>query len=278
MAEIDALTASHVLTALEHDYYGVRIHALRMAEPFLTDNEAIRARVFLMVDTLDPDPSVRLQVALTLGTLQNEASADRLASLLHQHGSDRWMESAILSSANGENGSWLATRKNIPSLGTAMAGKRDSEAVMHQLLRLNHLEPESSIPFLRGLVAGASQSNSPWPEPANGWESTATQIAIMMTDRNAELRKLATEFAAKLPFDSTPFIDKFLNSAKEQALNENSQLVQRVSAIEMLSLAPFEVLAPVVTKLLDPKQSPISPAGRHRRSRKIWKTRALDQS
>ncbi|MDB4805929.1 c-type cytochrome, partial [Akkermansiaceae bacterium] len=222
---------------------------------FLKD-KAVSSHVFSMVDTLDPDPSVRLQIALTLGALQTEASATRLASLSHQHGSDRWMESAILSSANGKNGSWLSQWKGTPLLGTTMAGRRDSNAVMNQLLHLNHVSPETGIPFLQGLIAGASQGDTPWPEPTNGWDTIATQLAVMMTSRNAEVRKLASGFAARLPIDSSKYIGKFLNSAKKQALDEQTPLNQRVSAIEMLSIAPYETLAPVAIKLLDPKQPP----------------------
>jgi len=254
LAEIDTLTPSHGLKALEHDHHGVRVHALRVSERFLSENEAIRSRVFAMVD--DPDPSVRLQLALTLGALQTEESADRLASLLHQYGKDRWMEAAILSSINGENGSWLALRKNIPALGTTMAGRRDSQAVMHQLLRLNHLDPESRVPFLRGLVAGASQGDAPWPEPTNGWDGIAAQLAAMITSSNAELRKLAYELSAKLPFDFSGHLEKLLSSAKKQALNEDSRPALRLPAIERLSLAPFEIFEPVATQLLNPNQAP----------------------
>jgi putative heme-binding domain-containing protein len=227
-----------------------------MAEPLLKKDKAVSAHVFSMVDTLDPDPSVRLQIALTLGALQTEASAIRLASLTQQHGSDRWMESAILSSANGQNGSWLSQWKEAPALGTTMAGRRDSNALMNQLLHLNRLDPETSIPFLKGLIAGASQGDTTWPEPTNGWEIIANQLAVMMTSRNAEVRKLSSGFAAKLPIDSSRYIGKFLNSATKQALDSKTPLNQRVSAIEMLSIAPYETLAPVAIKLLDPKQPP----------------------
>ena len=256
LAHIGALKSSHVLTGLRHKHFGVRIHALRMAEPLLEKDKKVRTHVFSMVDTLDPDPSVRLQIALTLGTLQNEASATRLASLAHRHGSDRWMESAILSSANGQNGSWLSRWKGTLALGTTMAGRRDSNAVMNQLLHLNHLNPETGIPFLQGLITGASQGDRPWPEPTNGWEKIANQLAMMMTSTNAEVRKLASGFAARLPIDSSTYVSKFLNSAKKQALDSQTPLNQRVSAIEMLSIAPYKTLAPIAIKLLDPKQPP----------------------
>ena len=102
------------------------------------------------------------------------------------------MESAILSSANGQNGSWLSKWKEAPALGTTMAGRRDSNALMNQLLHLNRLDPETSIPFLKGLIAGASQGDTTWPEPTNGWEIIANQLAVMMTSRNAEVRKLSS--------------------------------------------------------------------------------------
>ena len=69
-------------------------------------------------------------------------------------------------------------------------------------------------------------------------------------------RKLASGFAARLPIDSSRHVRKFLNSAKKQALDEQTQLKQRVSAMEMLSIAPYETLAPIAIKLLDPKQPP----------------------
>ena len=56
LASIGALKSSHVLTALRHKHFGVRIHALRIAEPLLKKDKAISAHVFSMVDTLDPRP------------------------------------------------------------------------------------------------------------------------------------------------------------------------------------------------------------------------------
>ncbi len=86
--------------------------------------------------TRDADPSVRLQLAMTLGETDNAKAVDALLALAHQHGSQRWMTAAILSSSNDHAGKLLhgllqekEVSKNAPtllqSLAATVAGRRD---------------------------------------------------------------------------------------------------------------------------------------------------------
>ena len=79
--------------ALEHEHYGVRVHGLRLAERWLETHENLLAQVCAMAD--DDDPSVRLQLAMSLGESSSDRAVDALLALAAAHGSERWMATAI---------------------------------------------------------------------------------------------------------------------------------------------------------------------------------------
>lgn len=79
-------------------------HAIRLAESFTTDQQ--------MIDSLTPlvsHPSidVRYQLAFTLGEFEIQQRAELLAQLLSQNPSDRWIQTAVSSSAGDYPGKLL---------------------------------------------------------------------------------------------------------------------------------------------------------------------------
>ncbi|MCH8244698.1 HEAT repeat domain-containing protein [Patescibacteria group bacterium] len=111
---LDALAAEDLLHALDDSSYGVRLHALRLADPLLDSDEPLLRKVLAM--TGDGDASVRLQLAMTLGETGDRRASEALLKLATQHGRQRWMAAAILSSAK-ENAHALLDANPLMLLG-----------------------------------------------------------------------------------------------------------------------------------------------------------------
>jgi hypothetical protein len=79
LKSLKSLKSSDVVVALNHEDYGVRVHGLRLAEPWLDSDEALRSQLIKM--SQDPDPRVRLQLAMTLGESKDTWSVEPLRDL-----------------------------------------------------------------------------------------------------------------------------------------------------------------------------------------------------
>lgn len=96
LAGLDALTDATLFAALRDSHAGVRANAVKLSRKHRVD-EAL-PKLLPLVD--DESPQVRCEMAYVLGEISNRAAAaTALAKLARRDGGDRWMRSAILSSA-----------------------------------------------------------------------------------------------------------------------------------------------------------------------------------
>ena len=160
---------SHMSSQINQDYR-VRIHAIRLAENFFTESTT-QSTVVAAIH--DPDPSVRLQAALSLaklnwGSKPVEAHSHPLHRLAERHGDDRWMDHAILSSAKEISGklawdilTWNSgpTANSLPllkPLSATAAGEQDEKSVSLILQTVPTSTEKAQIECLTGLVEGLS--------------------------------------------------------------------------------------------------------------------------
>jgi putative membrane-bound dehydrogenase-like protein len=90
-----------VRQALKDSHPGLRRHAVRLAEKFLTENPGLGDTVAKL--TADADAQVRLQVAYSLGAWRDAKAGPALTALALKHGDDPHLVAAVLSSVNKEN-------------------------------------------------------------------------------------------------------------------------------------------------------------------------------
>src|SRR5262249_17144731 len=104
---MNALKPKTVQEALKDEHPGVRRHALRLSEQFMSrerkrpDEEALTKAVANF--PAEPDGQVRLQLAFTLGECPDPQAPQALAKLAVAAGDDPFIRSAIMSSINGKN-------------------------------------------------------------------------------------------------------------------------------------------------------------------------------
>jgi putative membrane-bound dehydrogenase-like protein len=260
---IGALEPKHLRVPLAHTSYGVRLHALRLASRWLESDKALRAQVLSMVD--DPDPSVRLQVAMALGDSTDQTAADRLLTLVKDHGGERWMDAAILSSVNNANGGRLLTAllseaavspgvlAMLTPLASTVASRRESNHLRDALERTAPLGHAIQRAVLTGIVEGLSRGTKPLANPDGGW----TPVVLLLKSENPEIRRLATQLGSQVPLGNGAQLSQVYAAAATTALSDTLDLETRQQAIQLLAIAPYEILSPIAASLLHPKQSPM---------------------
>ncbi len=144
---IGQLKDSQLLAALSDKSAGVRRHAVRLCESRLAENPAL-AKAALKL-TADPDPTVRCQLALTLGNWRDSRAGAALGAILARDMDDPWIRAAVLSSASTQPAEIFqvaskADNKNSAGRGlalgqliaTATAGPKDSlESLLPALIQ-----------------------------------------------------------------------------------------------------------------------------------------------
>ena len=171
-----------VARSLEHADAGVRRQALRFAERWLDAapedaafaEEAraaigrIRELAYLSPEGLvtDPEPMVRLQLALSLGESNDPQALRTLARLARDHGGEPWMSLAILTAVPGRGAAILAELLATPEemsaaslllepLCQAIASRRDAEELSAAISRIGSASDDATrTSCLRGLRAG----------------------------------------------------------------------------------------------------------------------------
>ncbi|MFP6668928.1 MAG: PVC-type heme-binding CxxCH protein, partial [Pirellulales bacterium] len=143
------LRVSDVVRALKHKHHRVRIHALRLAERWLDENNALLKQVVSMTE--DDGPGVRLQLAMSLGESNDVRVIEALLTLTREHGSEHWMAAAILSSSSNHAGTLLlgllrqavltaGARTLLQPLAATVAGRRDGSAMSRTLATVPGLD------------------------------------------------------------------------------------------------------------------------------------------
>ncbi len=130
------LRAEDLERALADAHAGIREHALRLSEPFLEKDPALRSRAIALAT--DPEPRVRFQAAFTLGQIKEMEAAEGLVKILRQDIEDRWIRGAVLSSGLHHAGPMLG------SLGPDLGRGRWLEALGGLVRTVEHSQGAST--------------------------------------------------------------------------------------------------------------------------------------
>ena len=262
LRSLKSLESPDVLVALAHEDHGVRVHGLRLAGPWLDSDQALRSQLTRM--SQDRDPRVRLQLAMTLGESKDTWSVAPLRDLAERHGGDRWMATAILSSANNRNGGRLllgllgsielgpGARALLEPLAKTVGGRRDGEQMAAALRLVSSLDIDLQKACLAGFAGSVSRGGAPVPESLDGWAA----LTRFLNSSDAQVRELAAKLSAELPVAEGDRLAAMFAEAAETALESGSELAKRSQALQILASAPFEALSPVASRLLDSRQPP----------------------
>jgi putative heme-binding domain-containing protein len=231
-----------VQEALKSRHPEDRVHALAVAAIGIDKLPEVKQ---LLPQLWDPDPKVRHQLALTLGSVAVEGRVAALAKIAAADVSDPWTQTAVLAGVPNDSAALLDqclqqpafVKQPLPAHGAFLAklaqltGASASESDLARLLpRLLEKKDGGVAPWqlavLQSVGAGLAQRGRTldqlWQQPA-------------LKATHAELQGIFTKTAAVAKDDKQP-------------------LGERIAAVKLISYGPFDLLAANVTDLLTPAQ------------------------
>ncbi|GBD35519.1 hypothetical protein HRbin36_00631 [bacterium HR36] len=236
LAGLGLLRTEDVTAALRDPSPYVREQALVLAEPFLQQGERpVMEAVLSLVN--DPAERVRFQLAFALGYIHDAAAGDALLQLLRRDSTNRWTQTAILSSALPHAARLieaLASEPNLPiDVLTTLAGmlaaqhKRDAlETLMARLLANPSKPGVAQLRFAASLAQGFARQGKP---------------LITMLPPGSPGHQIWTQL---------------LQAARHYATSAQKPVTERLAAIPLLAFDEPTHALPVLRELLQPQQPP----------------------
>jgi len=260
---LEALAPDIVEHAIADPHYAVRLHALRLCEPWLDKRPSLLEAALKGVD--DPDPRVRLQLAMTLGESQDERALSALARLAARDGADEWMRAAILSAVVDSADRLLSaivqptdepgeSRHLLQPLAAVVGARRRDDEIGNLLKTITEIDDDERTEIqpncLNGLIEGLHRGKT---QPLT---STVGQRALrgLLTMSSADVRVLALRVAGLVKLADSPEMKTAFANAASEALDDGLPIEARRAAITLLASAPYKTLADTVRRLLDPRQ------------------------
>ena len=245
---LDALgiaTDEDILRALRDPSAGVRENALRLAERRLPESPRLIDAVSELAG--DPDPKVRLHVALALGAADDPRRIAVLAAIARRDGADRWLRAAVLSSIGDRASAFLDAFRSGPAAPAARA------AVMQDLGRLFG----ASEPFERCLALVAEIAD---PAADLSWQPAAlVGLAAGLRLRSSTPNEQSALMA--LVSSDTPQagvahrrLVALMERAGLFALRDDLAAEPRLAAIELLAQSTWPASGATLLRLLEPQR------------------------
>jgi len=252
---LSALEPSLVIRALGDPHPGIREHALRLAEPFLSRSSAVQEAV--LSKNRDPEPRVQFQLALTLGQLREPRALAVLAGLASARGEDPWFRTAVLSSVPdsafqlfellSSRGGPAGGQRFLAELASLIGAKHRADEVSRFLsVVISRPQPEWQAAALSGLARGLKLSG------AGGLKIPAAEAALMKLLESSVEKTQEGARAVARHFELRGWIERVLREAQTAELAPG----RRARAVRSLEGAPFVSAGPALSKLLDPREPP----------------------
>lgn len=235
---LNALADEDLALGLADPLPGVRQHALRLAEPRLSESSSLLTAALGLAN--GADPRVRFQAALTLGESDDSRVVAALASIATRDADDPWIRPAVLSSSVLRSDLLLLalTRQAdflskpsaaawLEDLATIVGDRNLSSEITRTLkvLAASDLTAAHRMAVLLGLGAGVQRSGG--------------TLDSLMTQDNEAIADLLTVT---------------LDAAVATAIDTQASLAERQQAVRLLGYAGLARARQPLTALLTPQQ------------------------
>jgi putative heme-binding domain-containing protein len=234
---LDALDENTVLAALSDRSPLVRIHALRLAEPFAIDSPAVGATLCSMI--MDNELRVRYQLAFSLGAASGHERNLALANLIVRDGEESWMRLAVMTSLNQGAGQVFTHLRNNEEFRKTSHGNELLLSLAEQIGTANRTNE----------IAAVIKTLQDLPSSEKLFAQRLVQ-ALVKKQQAGDRRKTLSAANGK----AGEILAELLREAKLNASDEKKPIAQRVEAIRSLKLSPFAEIEKLFGDLLDLQQ------------------------
>ena len=241
---LGALDASDIAKALGNAEPGVRLNAIRLAEPRLKRDPKLASAALELAE--DPDAHVRFQALLTLGELDSPEARQARDAALFRGIDDQWIQAAALT--------WRDASPQ--ALYSRALEKLEGDLTPARLSFFRRLAEMAGSSRERGTIAALlraiRQDSSPARQAAalaglrNGVEGKGARQALTDVERNAllelaaadspEVRSAALALLEEVGLGRGQTVAVAVSRAESTAAREDAAPEQRAEAIRLLAL------------------------------------------
>jgi putative membrane-bound dehydrogenase-like protein len=230
---LGALKTNDLLSALSDESPGIREHAVRLAEGRMGQSPELLDRVLALAG--DPRVRVRFRTAFSLGEIDDDRATAALAEIARADVADPWVRAAVLSSATNRASDLLARLLSDHDF----AGNADALPWTRELAFIIGAQNKPSD-VQAVLLAAALDSAADGP------------LHMTLVIGLGEGLKLA---GARLPADNR-LVAVLFETAKNVARDEQADLGERQTALQLLGYGEFGAAEPALVSLIDARQPP----------------------
>jgi len=260
LGALDPATVEH---ALGDSHFAVRMHAVSLAERWLNERPSLAEKILKLVD--DEHARVRLQVALTLGEMNDPRAAQAAFALAKREGNDPWVQAAILSSAGNsavrllgellrQAGDFGQGRSLVHPAASIVGAKHNDEDLGALVSMIAEVKDEKLVPVqvdcLKGLIEGLRRGKSELLSSSAGQQA----LRRLMGSTSPQVQELALQVAGLVKLQQSEEMKKALAAARGTVLDGSRSVEDRRAAIGLFAGAAYDELAAALGKLLDPRE------------------------
>ena len=265
LRDLQQLGPDHVVAAMQSEDAGVRVHALRLAEPLLDTHPTVKSTALALV--ADSDAAVRLQLALTLGESRDPAAILQLAQLAMTSSDEPWLDTAIGSSVAGRAHQLIAAllkarqqaselpefAADIMEMLARLVGTRQDQEEMPLLFATISALDEDALSIQERLLTGLIQGLQAGATQAFTSEAGQQSLGKLLASSSPRVSAYALQIAGLLRLQESPAMGAAWDLAIDTALDESQPAAQRLTALAMLGAAPLKKSSQL-KPLLDARQ------------------------
>lgn len=261
---LSSLDPEQIETALSDPVAGIRENAVVLAERALPASGSLRQALVAMA--ADPDPRVRMQVALALGGLDGPEAREGLQTVLARDAETQWTRYAVLAGLRDGAGDALRGLL-LPESGRAIrpAGPGLLDAVQHlaavnsdgeldtmlRMARSPKLADPVRVALLDGLADGLARMN-----PATTRHTEPANLAPLLRSEVTEVLRAALRVASTIGVDELPARDRAIERALTRALDDERPIEARAQEVALLALGGYDQVGDTLFALMEPQSPP----------------------
>ncbi len=233
-----SLESRHVLAALGDPEERVREHAVKLAEPLLSNSRTGGGALVdkLLAMTGDLSPRVRYQLAFTLGEVRHANQPRALAEIIRRDVDIAWTQWAVLSALNNGLGEVFTTLIHDRHFRSSVA----SAEFLRKLVEL--IGARNNATEIRSVLEFAIK-----PDPA-------APVAVLVRALGDGAARAGTTLAA---VDKLSHLKGIFAAAAQTAENPKASEAARIQAVQLLAMTSFAESGTKLARLLDAPQDPV---------------------